>query len=221
MLRITAVLFLALGIAASLFGTIYADDVLSLPGIGNVNVTSVSTVNFNTPGVWESYSSPSGVELGAENGVYRAYTPNPGYVWGLNKQEQADEVVEVQVTPLTIFSDIGAGVMCRADESDNGNGYYFVVNVNGYYSIRIGTDDGVTPLIDWQRSRAVHTGIDSNTIRAVCMGNQLAMYVNGTLVAHVTDSTYSKGYTGLAVAAGMNGVDESFDKLTLYTIQSQ
>src|SRR5215467_1625091 len=92
-LKLTIGLFFILFIAASLVGTVYAGDSLSLPGIGVFTVSSTTQVNFNTPDAWEKYSSPSGVQLGVENGVYRAYTPNPGYVWGLNKQEQTDEVV--------------------------------------------------------------------------------------------------------------------------------
>ena len=194
---------------------------LVLPGIGTVSVSQVKTETFDNPDAWERYSGASGDELGVEKGVYRASTPNPGYIWGLNQQEQTDVVTDVEVTPLTPFTDNGAGVMCRADTSDNGNGYYFMVNANGYYSIQIGTDNGIAPLIDWSPSKAVHQGIDVNTIRAVCIADHLAMYVNNTLVASFTDDTYSSGYAGLAVAAGNHGADMSFDNLTLYTIQKQ
>ncbi len=192
---------------------------LPLPGIGTVRVTSVSVESFDTARAWESYSSAAGIELGVENGIYRAYSATPGYVWGLNSLEHSDVVAQVDLTPLTPFSDIGAGVMCRADESNNGDGYYFMINANGYVSIRIGQGSDVAPLVDWQEADAVRDGIDTNTIRAVCVGEQLAMYVNDELVAEVTDSTYRSGFTGLAVAAGGNGVDMAFDNVTLYSIQ--
>jgi hypothetical protein len=109
--------------------------------------------------------------------------------------------------------------MCRADTSNNGDGYYFMINANGYYSILIGQGDGITPLIDWQPSDAIHTGIDRNVIRAVCLGDQLAMHVNDELMGSIEDNTFTSGFAGLAVAAGNNGVDMSFDNVTLYGIQ--
>lgn len=199
-----------------------AEGILSLmlPGIGTVTVTDEVVEPFDALDAWENYSSPRGVELGVENGIYRAYAASPGYVWGLNALEHTDVVAEVEVTPLTPFSDIGAGVMCRADTSNNGDGYYFMINANGYYSIQVGEGDNIVPLVDWEQSRAVNAGIDRNVIRAVCLGDQLAMYVNDELVASVVDTTYSSGFAGLAVAAGNNGVDMSFDNVTLYSIQT-
>lgn len=192
---------------------------LSIPDLGTVSVSSKVIVSFDGTDAWGHHSNSSGAQLDIENGVYREYTPNSGYVWGLNAQEQTDGVTDVQITPLTIYTDVGAGIMCRADVSDNGNGYYFMINPNGYYSIRIGQGSDIAPLIDWQRSKAIHTGIDQNTIRAVCLGDHLAMYVNDELVASVVDDTYSSGYAGLAVAGGINGTDMSFDNLTLYSVQ--
>jgi hypothetical protein len=192
---------------------------LALAGIGTVTVNNVQVEAFDLPEAWEHYSNPNGTELGVEQGVYRAYTPNPGYAWGLNTQAYSNLVSEVEITPLTIYTDTAAGVMCRADTSNNGDGYYFMINGNGYYSIRIGRGADVAALVDWQRSKAIHSGIDRNTVRAVCLNHQLAMYVNGTLVAQIRDDTYSSGYVGLAIAAGDNGVDMAFDNLTLYSVQ--
>src|SRR5215213_8117938 len=66
-----------------------AEGILSLmlPGIGTVSVTDEWVESFDLPEAWETYSSPRGVELGVENGIYRAYAANPGYIWGLNAQE--------------------------------------------------------------------------------------------------------------------------------------
>ena len=53
---------------------------------------------------WGVYLNPNGAELSVENGIYRAYTPNPGYLWGLNTQEHTDVVEEVEITPLDDLS---------------------------------------------------------------------------------------------------------------------
>jgi hypothetical protein len=191
---------------------------LALPGLGLLDVNAAQTVSFDAVTDWENYASPTGSSLAVETGVYRAYTPGSGYLWGLEGQSHENVVLEVEVTPLTIFTDTAAGVMCRADEANNGDGYYFMINGNGFYSIRVGRGDGIAPLVDWQPSSAVRTGIDRNVIRAVCMNDILAMYVNGELVAYVEDQTYHSGTSGLAVAGGMYGVDMSFDNANIYDV---
>jgi hypothetical protein len=161
------------------------------------------------------------VELGVEDGVYRAYTGNSGYVWGLNQLEHSDVILEVEVTPLTPHSENGFGVMCRADTHNNGDGYYFMLNGDGYFSIRMGKGPDILPLVEWQYSDAIHQAFDQNTIRAVCVDNVLALYVNDVLLANVIDDTYRSGYAGLSVAAGSNSdVDAAFDNLRLYEVMN-
>jgi hypothetical protein len=194
---------------------------LGLPGIGSVDVLTTQQLAFDVVDEWEHYASGSGAQLGVENGVYRAYTPNPGYIWGLNASQHSDVVLEVDLTPLSVHGDTAAGIMCRADASNNGDGYYFMVNPNGYFSVSVSDGDQIVPLVDWQPSPAVRPGLDRNTIRAICLGNMLAMYLNDQLVATVEDNRFASGYTGIAVAAGSASADAAFDDLTIYTVSPQ
>jgi hypothetical protein len=214
---------IALVIVLTPAAIVSADPVvtLPLPELGLLDVTGIHEEAFDSLDAWENYHSASGVSLGVESGIYRAYTPTSGYVWGINAHQHENVVVEVDVTPLTIFTDNGAGVMCRANPESNGDGYYFMISAEGYYSIRVGQGDGIRPLVDWEASDAIRTGIDSNTIRAVCIDNALAMYVNGQLVAYLQDMTYTSGTAGLAVAGGTYGVDMAFDDVTIYNIASE
>lgn len=189
---------------------------LMIPDVGLVQGRRLSVETFDLTNTWERYSSLNGVELGVENGVYRAYTMNPGYVWGLNQAEHTDVILEVEVTPLTPNFQNGFGVMCRADTTNDGDGYYFMINANGYYSIQKGQGQAMQPLVDWQRSKAIRPEIDRNLLRAVCVGQYLALYVNNRLVAEVEDTTYSRGYAGLSVASGSGDVDAAFDNLVTY-----
>jgi hypothetical protein len=214
----TDILIILLLIASTVFAvSVHAQDNL-LTATTNTNTgaeTLITLETFDTVDAWEHYSNPMGVELGVENGVYRAYTMNGGYVWGLNDQPHSDVILEVEATPLTIHFSNGFGIMCRADT--NGDGYYFMINGNGYFSIRKGEGDYVLPLLDWQPSDAIRGEIDRNRIRAVCTGDYLAMYVNDEFVAEVTDATYSSGFAGLSVAAADNSdVDIAFDNLAIY-----
>ncbi|MBI5666393.1 MAG: hypothetical protein HZC41_00175 [Chloroflexi bacterium] len=191
---------------------------LLLPDFGIVQGRRLSVETFDRTTSWERYAGVNGVELGVENGVYRAYTMNPGYVWGLNRSEHTDVILEVEVTPLTPNYQNGFGLVCRADTTNNGDGYYFMMTPSGYYSIQKGQGNGMLPLVDWQRSSAIRPEIDHNLLRAVCVGNHLALYINNELVAEVDDSAYRSGYAGLSVASGSGDVDAAFDNLVTYRV---
>jgi hypothetical protein len=196
-----------------------ADLTLVLPRLGTIEARLLSSETFDLEEAWEQYSSPNGVELGIENGVYRAYTLNEGFVWALNEEQHSDVVLAVEVTPLTTQFGNAYGIMCRADVDNNGDGYYFMINANGYYSIRIGQGEDILPLVDWTQSDMVHPEIDQNTIGAVCIDDKLAMYVNGELLSEITDSNYESGFTGIAIAAAPNSdVDVAFDNLMIYEV---
>lgn len=194
---------------------------LSLTGNKKIHANLLSLETFSHQDNWEAYSSPNGVELGVENGVYRMSSLNQGYVWGLNKDEHTNVVLQVDATPLSPDTSNAFGVMCRADKSDNGDGYYFMINGGGYYSISVGVGKDIKPLAAWKASDAIHAGIDRNSIRAVCLDDLLALYVNDKLLIETHDQTYQSGYAGLAVAAASNGgSDVAFDNLATYKITS-
>ncbi len=193
---------------------------LELPDNRVVSAQLVTVEPFNQRDAWEAYSSPKGVELGAEDGVYRMYTMNEGYVWGLNEQQHDNVILEAEITPMSINSTENAfGVMCRADVSNNGDGYYFMIKGDGYYSISIGDGADIKPLVEWQPSKAIHAGIDKNRVRVVCVDDNLALYVNDQLLIETQDSTYSSGYAGLTIAAAPNSSsDVAFDNVAIYNI---
>lgn len=197
-----------------------ATDELTLLLAGNkkIHANLLTLETFTHQDDWEEYSSPKGVELGIENGVYRMSSIDQGYVWGLNKEPHSDVVLEVDVTPMSPDTSSAFGIMCRADESNNGDGYYFMIKGDGYYSISVGEGDDIKPLVEWKASDAIHVGIDQNSMRAVCFDDSLALYVNDKLLIETHDDTYMSGYAGLAVAAASSGSDVAFDNLATYKI---
>lgn len=175
---------------------------------------------FDESDAWEQYTNPMGTEIGVADGVYKAYTSLGGFIWGLNAALHTDVVIEADIAQLSPFPDSAFGLMCRADPSNNGDGYYFIINGGGYFSIRIGEGDNVLPLVDWALSDAIETGININRLRIVCVEDYLALYVNDVLVVDVFDSTYTEGYAGLAIGAVQNtGADVQFDNLLIYEAQ--
>ena len=171
--------------------------------------------DFSEEGAWETFVEGD-MDLQVSDGVYRIQTDDGGYIWGLNEVEHSDVVIEVTTNQSSAYENNAYGVMCRADTNNNGDGYYFLISGDGFYSIAKGEGDNVNPLVEWASSGAVNQGQASNTIRAVCVGNYLALYINDDLVGEIEDSGFTSGYTGLAAAAFDGGnVDVSFDNLTI------
>jgi hypothetical protein len=173
------------------------------------------TESFDEAAAWETYVQGE-VDFQVVDGAYRTQTSDGGYVWGLNDAEHDDVVIEVTTTQLSSFENNAYGVMCRSDTSNNGDGYYFLISGDGYYTISKGDGDDVNELVEWTTSSAISQGQASNTIRAVCIDDYLAMYVNGEFVADTEDSEYTSGYAGFAATAfdGEN-TDITFDNLTI------
>lgn len=173
------------------------------------------TESFNDPNAWETYVSGE-TDFQVVDGEYRVQTGAEGYIWGLNETEHDDVVIEVTATQDSSHENNAYGVMCRSDTSNNGDGYYFLISGDGYYSISKGEGDDVNQLVEWTSSSAINEGQASNTIRAVCIDNYLALYVNDKFLAEVEDSDYASGYAGFAATAFEGGnTDIRFDNLTI------
>ncbi len=102
------------------------------------------------------------------------------------------------------------------DSAPDGDGYLFLIQGNGQYAIMRARGRDVRPLVEWTPSDTIIQGQEVNTLRAVCVGDYLALYINGEFVADATDDTYSEGQVGLmASAATRLGVSVEFDNLVV------
>ncbi|MBK8029721.1 MAG: hypothetical protein IPK17_09460 [Chloroflexi bacterium] len=116
---------------------------------------------------------------------------------GLNAERHTDVVIEVETTQLSDDRNNAYGVLCRASTSNDGDGYYFLISGDGYFSIRRGATERVDGLIDWTQTNVVNQDRGINRIRAVCIGDYLALQVNGQFIADTHDTRYAEGYAGL------------------------
>lgn len=97
-----------------------------------------------------------------------------------------------------------------------GDGYAFLIQGGGSFAIMRARGRQLTPLVDWTTSDAIHTGPARNHLRAVCLGNYLAFYVNDRFLGSATDDTYARGQVGLAAsAANRLGTRIVFDNLVV------
>ena len=148
--------------------------------------------------------------------MYRARASDGGFIWALNAQMHSDVVIQVDTQQISEYANNAYGVMCRAAPANNGDGYYFMIGGDGAYTIRRGSLDRINALIEWSYTDAIQQGRSINRIRAVCIGDYLALYVNGQFVAEIRDSYFNRGYAGLTAAVPEGGeVDVTFDDLTI------
>ncbi len=183
----------------------------------------VKQVDFSQTFMWEQYVHPEqNVDFSIEEGMYRAKAWDKGFMWVIQPPAFTDTVIEVEATQLSDFRMNAYGVMCRAAPSANSNGYYFLISGDGYFTIRRGAVDQVGALIPWTASSAIRQDRGINRIKAVCIGDYLALYVNDKFVAETRDTYFSRGFTGLSVAVVEGGdADIAFDDLTVWEAELQ
>lgn len=175
-------------------------------------------VDFSQSFMWQQYVHPEqNVDFSIQDGFYRAKAWDGGFMWVIQPPAETDTVIEVETTQLSDYRNNAYGVMCRAAPTDNSNGYYFLISGDGEFTIRRGAVDEVDALIPWTLTTAVRQDKGVNRIRAVCIDDYLALYVNGEFVAETRDDYFSRGYVGLSVAVVKGGdADIAFDDLTVW-----
>lgn len=171
---------------------------------------------------WQEFSVDFAT-LAIVDGTYQARLMRVNYIWGLYQAETYSNVI-VEADALLLSSDDQAlyGVRCRASVANPANGYYFMISGDGNYSIRYGAGNAIDPLVKWQASAAIRRGRQPNTLRAICDGNYLALYINGEFVAEVTDTRYRQGHVGIALALPPSGGDVAevaYERLQVWSVR--
>ena len=162
-----------------------------------------------------SYAIGEDIIFGVADGVYTAIVTGGGYVWTLNNQTHDDVVIEVTMNKVSPNAEDTYGIICRAHSTNNGMGYYFLLDGAGRFGIRKGDGERIHVLVPWTESNAIRTGRGENTLRAVCVDDYLALYINGTFVAETRDSQYVEGLLGVVVTTTQERVAITYDNLTI------
>ena len=177
--------------------------------------------DFARVDAWGALTDPSrGVTFGVEDGAYRARIGAEALRARLGAAIYRDSVIEVVTQQASTYADNAYGVMCRADPAEDGDGYYFLISGDGHYTIRRGAHGSAEALIQWTPTSAIARGQSRNRVRAVCVGDYLALYVNDRFVADVRDLLYSSGAVGLVAGVPRGGnVEVTFDDLFVFEAQ--
>jgi hypothetical protein len=221
---LAGVIALALGLAAC-----GGDDTASKEVTEGDTLLSVT---FDTPGDWEAGLYPADAEepnssLTVADGHYRidhrAERSN-SFTWGTGGDVYENTIVEVDTAQISENEDNLYGVACRlvpdndAQDASAQSGYAFLISGDGYYGIADLSSRSLTFLLEWHQSDAIKQGRAQNTIRAVCVDDYLALYVNDTFLGEVTDATYRRaGQIGLIAGTSSEAtVSVTFDNLTVH-----
>lgn len=138
------------------------------------------------------------------------------YLWANPKKTFSDVRIEVD---LHAVEDKGGdmGVICRY--TDEQNFYFMRITSDGYYGISKMVNGQETLLGNDQliSSDRIQTGTETNHLRVDCVGNQLSLYVNGDIVADVSDADLSSGDVGLIAGTfEQPGNDVRFDNFQVF-----
>ena len=121
------------------------------------------------------------------------------YVWTQGEANYADVVLEGDLRQVSDYDHNAFGLACRLDPANRGRGYYFLISGDGYASIR--WSDGRSLAAGRGRlkpSPLIKRGQARNRVRAVCIGDYLALWVNDEFVAEARDGRASAGAVGMA-----------------------
>jgi hypothetical protein len=172
----------------------------------------------NSNSGWPVRSSEgSGMEY--SSGGYRIYVAGDksDLIAEAGQSLPADVIIDVDVTNAGIDNN-DFGVICRMQDLDNF--YFFQLASDGYAVIGkyennrlkyLSSEGGMQPV------DGIYAGSTTNHMRAECIGNSFKLYANGSLVAQVTDSTFTSG-GDVGLMAGtfdVGGVDVLFDNFVV------
>jgi hypothetical protein len=134
--------------------------------------------------------------------------------------DEPDTALTLEVTSETTAETSGSSLTATPEPTEaafsQGDGYVFLIQGGGSFAIMRARGRQLTPLVDWTTSDVIQRGPARNHLRAVCLGNYLAFYVNDQFLGSATDDTYTRGQVGLAAsAANRLGTRIVFDNLTV------
>lgn len=160
----------------------------------------------------DDFSDPTGewVWVG-ERGSYRylneelrvSVDDDYSYKWGVSGRSYTDVIVDVDSRLIQKSGDSDFGVICRYQDTDNF--YGMEISENGYFAIWKFSAGHYTLLVDWRASSYVLKNYHQAHFTAACIGDTLALAVNGEFLAEVRDSAFSSGDVGLVVGTLESG----------------
>jgi len=178
----------------------------------DVDVNQISQRNENAYGIMCRVSGTVGQEVEIDPSMLEDESVALDALDGATAEAEATDEPEATAEAVSGTA-LGAG---GEEIVAGGDGYLFLIQGNGQYAIMRSRGRDVVPLVNWATSSAITVGPGQNHLRAVCLDDYVAFYINDQYVAGATDNTFQQGQVGLA-ASGANtlGVEVEFDNLVV------
>lgn len=136
--------------------------------------------------------------------------------WANPNLSFTDTVVEVDAKKIGGPDDNDFGLICRYSGVENF--YFLIVTSDGFYGIGkyVGGSQELIGTDSLYETDKVLGGASVNKIKAECIGSTLRLYVNGSLLQEVTDTSHSSGDVGLIAGTFDDaGTDILFDNFVV------
>jgi hypothetical protein len=146
------------------------------------------------------------------DGYYRMRQRSRRDIWANPGLSFTDVRLEVDASKVGGDDNNDFGLICRYQDSNNF--YFFVISSDGYYGIGKvkGGQQFLIGMESMPPSEKINQGNASNQLKADCVGNTLALHVNGEKLTEQTDMDFASGDVGLIAGAFDNpGTDIHFD----------
>jgi hypothetical protein len=172
----------------------------------------------NNDNNWEEWSDSDG-SLAVEDGELQIRVAvSDWFFWALPNVELSD--IDLVVEGRVIEGDeanISYGVMCHYVDTENF--YIFTVTADGFYSVGAYINDDYVDIVEWTEHSAIITGQATNTVRTVCSGATLELYVNDELLVSTEDDRLEGGTFALHTGTfdtSSDPIGVGFDNLAVY-----
>jgi len=162
--------------------------------------------DFNALSGWASRQEV-GYEFGYANGGYYIAVDTPFTpIWSTRHENVSDIILRVDIVQVIGNPNGYSGLICR-QQNDGYNYYIFGINPYGNYGIGKVTNGTLTFIRQGVDDKEIILqGNDvSNSMEAICIGNQLILNVNGQTLINVQDESFKSGYIGLVAGIQEKG----------------
>jgi len=174
--------------------------------------------DFSNPGTgWDQYSDEFGGTKYQDNAYFISVNTASYFYWGNPYRTFQDVIIDVTTEMLTDEEDNQLGIICRHADVDNW--YALVISADGFAAIRKRSQGSeLEMLTEWVPSDAIKKGMSTNQLHAECIGNRLALFVNGVLAVEAFDSDITFGDVGLiAGTLSATKTEILFDDFTVFS----
>ncbi|MCY3976773.1 MAG: hypothetical protein OXG23_01625 [Chloroflexi bacterium] len=188
------------------------------PQIGFRFLELLAEDDFESGEQWRQYADGADLFLGVRVGRYHIDFRGRQYAWAQRDGDFDDIVIEAEAAQVSSYDHNAYGLACRLDPGNRGRGYFFLISGDGYASIRWSNGRSLEPIASAAPSRHIMRGAATNRLRAVCVEDYLALWVNGEFVADARDGRAARGAVGLVGLMNYEGkrLSVAFDDLKIW-----